>query len=47
MGSIKGQKTVKDVITMSGGADKVTVDFNTINAVKMSRIAYQTEGIRS
>ena len=41
LNSIKGQKTVKDVITMSGGANKVTVDFNTINAVRMSHMAYQ------
>ena len=41
LNSIKGQKTVKYVITMSGGANKVTVDFNTINAVKTSHMAYQ------
>ena len=40
MASIKGQKTVRDVINMNGGTDKVSIDYCLLNAVKMSHMTY-------
>ena len=41
--TIKGQKTIKDIVDKEGWTEKVSIDYSAINAVKISHVAYHKD----